>query len=157
MIFILIGLILAESVLLNSESPISPKIGDGLPTSIERYGHSAYIVMFEDCNKMMCCASIINQQTVLTAAHCLQDVLVIHDVFITVGHENFLKGEPYRMKAFKIHEKYNSRRLDNDIALATLAGTIKLDYTKYRIALSMSSPKEGAIGEIAGWGFIDVS
>ncbi|XP_037808621.1 trypsin 5G1-like [Lucilia sericata] len=106
-----------------------------------------------------CGGSIINERTVLTAAHCLfyttDSKLKVH-----VGEKSraVLEGEVYDVEKIYYHEKWNSVTQDYDVGLVRIVGSftfgplvqpIKLAGPRYRI-------RDGSYATVLGWGFTDV-
>nr|AYV99581.1 venom polypeptide [Dolopus genitalis] len=107
-----------------------------------------------------CGASLVSDQLIVTAAHCLRNA-VGADVYL--GTINFMKDdEPGRImvhvkrSAFIIHEDYNHYLLKNDIALIKLPHKVSLsDRIKPLNLPRLSQRDSGFVNRMAwisGWG-----
>ena len=114
-----------------------------------------------------CGASILDNQWILTAAHCVNVADFVHDQGIpldlhqiSIGVGGLKSEELTRVSSTKTlcHRSYNGRTLENDIALLKLDTPLEFIQSKIEPALL---PSEGDESEItpqvwaAGWGTAD--
>lgn len=129
-------------------------VESGIYTSIKKFPYCAFLLIELVEGNYGCGASILNQNFVLTAAHCLTFVKDEDKVSITVGHEVFYKGKMYEIAEFRMHEKHQAFK--NDIAVARTLSPIVLGENVKRISL-MEHPPRHREGFVAGWGLVNVS
>lgn len=104
----------------------------------------------------VCGASIVNQQLILTAAHCTNECTGKSSFAISVGHENKHYGASSTVYSFLQHKKFNEQNLQNDICLVRLKTQLVFSSTVQRVALMRNPPDEG-LAVVAGWGIYNVS
>merc|ERR1712200_195624 len=76
------------------------------------------------CRCGMCGGTIVNKKFVITAAHCYNSMF--NDLRVIVGEHNLCDGvneggKVIKVKKITLHPDYNSRTVDNDIAVLELA------------------------------------
>ncbi|XP_037818578.1 CLIP domain-containing serine protease 14D isoform X1 [Lucilia sericata] len=99
-----------------------------------------------------CMGTIINEQHVLTAAHCVdQLVRDLRLIYVRIGDEtNF---EDYQILETIVHPNYNEPLFNNDVALLRIAITSESKGPLIQICLPQtnSSALTGDTGVVAGW------
>nr|XP_053604608.1 trypsin Tyr p 3.0101-like [Plodia interpunctella] len=131
---------------------LDPFITGGSYVEYSKYPHSAFILNF-CADRFSCGGSIINQQIILTAAHCLEDCIGTENpkLFVKYGHKKIKKQSQTVTKHFKIHEYYDDITLTNDIGLIMTRDLIPLNDIVKRVIL-MRYPPDEKQAYVAGWG-----
>uniref|UniRef100_A0A1I8MPY4 Peptidase S1 domain-containing protein n=1 Tax=Musca domestica TaxID=7370 RepID=A0A1I8MPY4_MUSDO len=91
------------------------------------------VALINSMNQYLCGAALIGTQWVLTAAHCVTNIVRSGDaIYVRVGDYDLTRkyGSPgaqtLRVATTYIHHNHNSQTLDNDIALLKLHGQAEL-------------------------------
>ena len=114
-----------------------------------------------------CSGSLIADRWIVTAAHCIQELKQKkQEAYVLVGTRNLQdtqQGQIIKVKQHNIHEQYNDRTYDNDIALLELERVI--DFVKCEKncqVIDLITPtieKQNALitspVQIAGWGVLE--
>ncbi|XP_071493626.1 trypsin-2-like [Diadema antillarum] len=104
----------------------------------------------------MCGATLINDQWIVSAAHCFYRWKRLSDYTITVGshdRDDVDKNQQnLKLGGIWVHEDYNSRTLDNDIAMLKLEQPITFtDYISPACVATNDYPA-GTTCVVTGWG-----
>ncbi|XP_070794561.1 cationic trypsin-3-like [Pituophis catenifer annectens] len=113
--------------------------------------HSVPYQVSLNVGKHICGGSIINNQWIVSAAHCSMSRIQVR-----LGEHSLTKydGSEQHIDAAKIilHPKYNPQTLDNDIMLIKLSKPASLNSRVSAIRLPSSCPSTGAKCLVSGWG-----
>ena len=131
-----------------------PRIIGGQDAYIADY---PYQVSIHDQQKLLCGGSIISQNWVLTAAHCVSS-LGAWELKIRLGSTFYNKGGTEIRQGLQVirHPKYNSKTLDYDVALIKLPQKIPTSQTIKPVTLASYSSSVNAREKVVvtGWGYV---
>ncbi|CAL8093644.1 unnamed protein product [Orchesella dallaii] len=133
------------------------KIVGGRPA---QKGEFPWIVALMSSNKQFCGGSLIDSQTVLTAAHCVQHMGAeeTSKLTIQIGDHNIYSTSdgPHEVRtASRIlyHRGFSMQHLHHDIALIHLARPVSNSKYVQTVCLHPGSPSyDNVYGDVAGWG-----
>ncbi|XP_017476405.1 PREDICTED: trypsin-1-like [Rhagoletis zephyria] len=115
-----------------------------------------YIVSVRLFNKHFCGGSIINERTVITAAHCLKGISASY-VRVHAGTKSRSSHEGVLVDASAVHydPRFNMATMDYDIGLVRLASGLTFSSKIQPIALPTEGELvlDGDVALVAGWGF----
>merc|ERR1719474_2367896 len=124
-------------------------------------GKLPYQVLFQGCAGMrgcsICGGTIVNKRFVLTAAHRYNSMFAT--MHVIVGEHNYCDGlneggKLIKVKKMTLHPDYNSRTIDNDIAVLELAEELTFTKKIKPACLPSSETKDysGIASTVPGWG-----
>lgn len=148
---------------ISAKTQMEGYIVGGDEVNIGKAPHSAFIEMACKTNSAVgwiCGSSIINQQFLLTASHCVFECTSKGSILATVGNSHRHRGKHVPADKYKIHENYNDQTMANDIALVRLKYPLQLKDDVKRVILVPNVPSRlntNVNAYVAGWGLKDVS
>lgn len=108
----------------NDSFKIEPKIVGGNVAKLGQFPYFAYLrVYYPDFSGGTCGASLISDEWLLTAAHCLEGAQSVNAI---LGETRFNQPEPGHLAVFvdkvnfHIHPDYKSETIFNDIGLYSI-------------------------------------
>ncbi|CAL3965484.1 unnamed protein product [Diplocarpon coronariae] len=104
-------------------------------------------------SSLFCGGVLLNANTVLTAAHCSVDYAA-SEVSIRAGSLRYATGGTVsKISKILVHPNYDSKTIDNDIALWTLSSSIGTSSTIGYATLPAqgADPAEGVSTTVSGW------
>ncbi|XP_056018072.1 atrial natriuretic peptide-converting enzyme-like isoform X2 [Ostrea edulis] len=106
--------------------------------------------------RYFCGGSILNQNWIVTAAHCLGGKSTIDDLTIVVGNTRRFAYNKYRQlktaSSLYVHEGYSSETMRNDIALIKLASPVYFNDYVRPMCLPVNTSAVGTRCFAVGWG-----
>mmetsp|Transcript_16593 Transcript_16593/g.29947 ORF Transcript_16593/g.29947 Transcript_16593/m.29947 type:complete len:578 (+) Transcript_16593:299-2032(+) len=137
-----------------ASSPTSPlggkdeRIINGDEAQANRYPYS---VTLQDSRGHFCGGSLIGNDVVLTAAHCMRGSLFS----VRIGSDDVDKGELVGARRVVKHPNYSSSTDEYDMALVFLKESISFDIPLVRVNDESSYPSKGTTVVAMGWGDMD--
>ncbi|EDW91179.1 trypsin Blo t 3 [Drosophila yakuba] len=131
------------------------KIVGGHETRIHQYPWMAAILIYD---RFYCAGSLINDLYVLTAAHCVEGVPPELITLRLLEHNRSHSNDDIVIQRYvsrmKVHELYNPRSFDNDIALLRLNQPLDMGQHRVRpICLPVQSYNfDHELAIVTGWG-----
>ncbi|XP_054737942.1 transmembrane protease serine 9-like [Anastrepha obliqua] len=126
------------------------RIVGGKATTIEE--HPYQVSLSTKLGGHFCGGSLISENIVVTAAHCLQSFKA-SSIRIRAGSTNNKKGgELVKVAAVKYHPNYNASTIENDVGILKLATAIQKTESVGYIELAQTSPATGISAVVTGWG-----
>ncbi|KAK4873577.1 hypothetical protein RN001_012937 [Aquatica leii] len=117
-------------------------------------GEYPYQVSQKVYNRHNCGGSIIDSSTILTAAHCVYRHPP-EEMTILVGSNKLNQGGvTHPVKKYIMHQMYDQKTLQNDIALIKLSTRIHFTSSVHSIALDHEYIPGGIDCVLSGWGWI---
>ncbi|GJQ68892.1 hypothetical protein Trydic_g19306 [Trypoxylus dichotomus] len=136
---------------INPNLRFNGRIVGGIPVSIEEYPHQANILFLYS---HICGGSIISEDWVVTAAHCVSDVAE-NLLAVKVGSSKLhLDGEIFSVKSAKAHPNFSFSTVDYDIGLLQLDNKLRFSPQIQPIHLPKGNQpvQPGTKAVVTGWG-----
>ncbi|XP_037711156.1 trypsin-like [Drosophila subpulchrella] len=126
------------------------RIVNGEDAEIENFPYQVSIQTTKGSH--FCGGSLIDSETILTAAHCMQ-TYAASELQVRLGSKSRSSGgEVVSVRAFKFHEGYNSKLMVNDVAIMKLSTPVRQTSKIRAIELESSQPVSGTSAVVTGWG-----
>jgi len=126
-----------------------PRIINGYVAPKDRYPYSVSMRNFQG---HFCGGTLIGNDVVLTAAHCLANGA---PGSVSIGSDNVDSGEKRNVASALEHPKYNINNDDYDIALVFLEASTSRDIAMPKLNRESSFPSAGGKAITMGWGKTD--
>ncbi|KAH9509765.1 hypothetical protein Btru_045146 [Bulinus truncatus] len=132
------------------------------------FGSAPWHVILREVKKdtTFCGGSLISADTVLTAAHCIDQFELIFgypfnpvhiQIFVGTHHCSGQNGTLMQIKSYHLHEQYNDTHYNNDVAILKLENPVQFNENVMPICLETPAfmeelLKPGLLGVITGCG-----
>ncbi|XP_075168795.1 trypsin-like [Haematobia irritans] len=138
--------------------PLDGRIVNGVYTTIQQHPHQVSLQTNDGSH--FCGGSIIAEDIILTAAHCmmvferLKDYQIqAHEFKVRLGASKYnMGGELVAVKSLKIHDNFDPNSKMNDVALVKLATPVRESKNVRYIPLVEKTPATGTTAVVTGWG-----
>jgi len=148
-----VGLVAAPSAAQEEIRPYNRRIVGGEKTDVEHHPWQVALNVRIDGTTYLCGGSIIAQRWVLTAAHCFKRAISASEVRAKAGVTDYVAtGSWADIERVVIHDEFNTKTLENDIALVKLRSPAP---PKARVISLASGTMDIPIRqplEVTGWG-----
>uniref|UniRef100_A0A6P7GZ37 Trypsin-like n=1 Tax=Diabrotica virgifera virgifera TaxID=50390 RepID=A0A6P7GZ37_DIAVI len=118
--------------------------------------HPWIVYLYETSEGYFCGGSLINADTVITAAHCFDSYPPTHIIAGNIDRNNV--RDSIEIKNHKLHDYYNNKTYDYDIAILKLAKKVTFSKKIQPIQLPKQDYEVPAGTKVttAGWGKTEV-
>ncbi|XP_075155390.1 transmembrane protease serine 11D isoform X2 [Haematobia irritans] len=103
-----------------------------------------------------CAGTILNQQWIITAAHCFTFIKTPQEFLVQYGSNELRPKNPQyeNVEAIHIHEGYSATIALHDIALVKLRNSIKFNENVHKVQLNEDNGNvyDNLVGTLIGWG-----
>ena len=120
------------------------------------------VALIEEGSGFFCGGTIIDEEWILTASHCLEDLDETDVIQVLTGNSLSSDSEGLKeVEEFFMHSEYDPITLDNDIALIKLASPLRLSASIQTIDLLTQEDIDnglidpGVLATVSGWGITD--
>jgi len=156
--------ILIEPFCTCSEKQLTKRIVGGTETDANEHPWQALVWKSSFCSKASGCGgSLLNNQWVLTAAHCLKEVKNPADVLVQLGQHDLTKEttDVFRVVAQNLvkHPHYNPNTEDGNVDIALIKLSEKVDFLMYPHIRPICLPRrtstesyKRSYAMVTGWG-----
>ncbi|XP_050672342.1 trypsin 5G1-like isoform X3 [Leptidea sinapis] len=131
------------------------KIVGGHETSISKLPFQVFVYTHNSNGSFICGGSILNEEYILTAAHCIYGKQSVEVGAGSTERETVAKIPLIPAKCFVYHPLYNDTTADYDVAYIQLSKPLNLDGLKEKavhIVQAGSKVPVGAKVTVSGWG-----
>jgi secreted trypsin-like serine protease len=130
---------------------IGPRIINGEVAALGQFPWQAAVHFSGQGFIWFCGGSIISEEWILTAGHCVYEAENATASTGLVGLYEHI-GVMSKISDFVLHPGYNADTLENDIGLIKLKEPLKFDENQAAIALSEDFLEDGVHVTVSGWG-----
>lgn len=154
-ILVLLGLVAASSAFPRSQKLWPVRIVGG--EEVERH-ELPFQVSFQYFGSHICGGSILDANTIITAAHCCDVSTSPSSFSVSAGRHNIEQNneelaQTIDVSDFVKHENYDATgKIDNDICLLKLADSLNFDEGSQPIALPAAGVTVTGDAVVSGWG-----
>ncbi|VVC87823.1 unnamed protein product [Leptidea sinapis] len=132
------------------------KIVGGTNTDIEKHPYQAYILLSVGDINLQCGGSIISEDQILTAGHCLYGIEKVSvQTGVTLSNDPDGNNPLIPAKSFMAHPKYNQRSVNYDIGVIKLSKKLDLSGKKRKSIKLVDAGTKLPVGAnliVTGWG-----
>ncbi|XP_065368114.1 trypsin-like [Calliphora vicina] len=126
------------------------RIVNGVNTTIQAHPYQVSLQLNNGFH--FCGGSIISEDIIITAAHCMQRYKP-SEFKVRLGSTEYDNGgKLVAVKGFKFHEGYNPKTMVNDVAVIKLAAPVRESANIRYVKLSERTPATGTTAVVTGWG-----
>ncbi|KAM7344121.1 trypsin-like [Cochliomyia hominivorax] len=130
---------------------LDDRIVNGVDTTIQ--AHPYQVSIQTNYGAHFCGDSIISEDIVVTAAHCMQEYKA-SQFKVRLGSTEYNKGgKLVTVRAFRNHELFNPDTMVYDVAVIKLATPVRESSTIRYIKLAEKTPPTGTSAVVTGWGY----
>ncbi|KAJ2082888.1 Kallikrein-14 [Coemansia sp. RSA 988] len=132
-------------------SNLNPRIMGGTGADFSKYPFIVYL--YNQAERTFCGGSIISDQWILTAAHCIKTATT-SDLLVYIGQAEYDLDTSKGVKVADIrnHPEYNDQTMVNDISLLRLESPVSSDKAT-TISIDSQSVGDGETLTALGWGY----
>ncbi|KAF1925973.1 trypsin-like protease [Didymella exigua CBS 183.55] len=132
----------------------TPQDSDIVGGTVAAAGDFPFIVSLQQSGSHFCGGSLLNANTVITAAHCTVGQTASSLTVRAGSLDRSSGGTVVRVSSLTVHPSFSSSTLNNDVAIWKLATSIPTSSTigYASLAASGSDPTSGSTATVAGWG-----
>ena len=115
-------------------------------------GQFPYQISLRRSGSHSCGGSIIDETTILCAAHCVEGANANSLTVVTGTNKLNSGGDTYKVASFKYHEDYDAWNIQNDVSILKLASPIKFNEKVQPVKLRQTEMPGDAEATLSGWG-----
>lgn len=135
----------------------SPKILGGQSVAYRQYPWQVALIRNTPPFRQFCGGSLIRDEWILTAAHCVDGGTLATDLLVLIGTDYLDKGgKRHSVQKIVVHESYTDPVFGFDVALLKLSNSseeVTIDYVGPSDESKLAFP--GVFAWVTGWGITD--
>uniref|UniRef100_A0A1I8NTN9 Peptidase S1 domain-containing protein n=1 Tax=Stomoxys calcitrans TaxID=35570 RepID=A0A1I8NTN9_STOCA len=149
--FLVVIVLINSAFAVFSPNDFSGRIVNGVNTTIQKHPHQVSLQTTD--GRHFCGGSIISEDIVVTASHCLMNLEGPHELKVRLGATEYnTGGELVSVKSFRMHENFDTELRTNDVGVVKLSSPVRESSRVRYIKLTEKTPPTGTRGTITGWG-----